>query len=56
MKTNATLLINKSIALLLGSQIVNSSHSEKLLGITIDNTLTFKEHVTNICNKKLAKN
>ena len=52
------LLIRKTddkIALLVGSQIVNSSHSEKLLGITIDNNLTFKEHVSNLC-KKTAKN
>ena len=46
------LLISKTddkIALLVGSQIVNSSHNEKLLGITIDNNLNFKEHVSNLC-------
>ena len=52
------LLISKTddkIALLVGSQIVNSSHSEKLLGITIDNNLTFKEHVSNLCKKSSQK-
>ena len=54
------LLISKTddkIALLVGSQIVNSSHSEKLLGITIDNNLTFKEHVSNLqsCAKIIEK-
>ena len=52
------LLISKTddkIALLVGSQIVNSSHSEKLLGITIDNNLTFKEDVSNLCKKSSQK-
>ena len=46
---------NDKIALLAGSQIVNSSHSEKLFGITIDNNLTFKEHVSNLFKKKQPK-
>ena len=52
------LLISKTddkIALLVGSQIVNSSHNEKLLGITIDNNLNFKEHVSNLCKKSSQK-
>ena len=31
-------------------QIFNSPH-EKLLGIYIDNNMTFDEHVTRLCNK-----
>ena len=34
--------------------IYNNS-SEKLLGITIDNKLTFNEHVSNICDKATQK-
>ena len=60
MKSNedkCKLLISKTddkIALLVGSQIVNSSHIEKLLDIIIDNNLTFKEHVSTYV-KKLIK-
>ena len=33
----------------IGNYIKTCSNSVKLLGITIDNKLTFKEHLTNIC-------
>ena len=35
----------------IGNDIIKSSNSVKLLGITIDNKLNFKEHLTNICKK-----
>ena len=37
-----------------GNQIKNSSH-EKLLGVTIDNKLSFKTHVSNLCKKASQK-
>ena len=37
-----------------GNQILNSK-SEKLLGITIDNKLTFDEHVSGLCKKASQK-
>ena len=37
-----------------GLQVFNSK-SEKLLGITIDNNLTFNEHVFNLCKKATQK-
>ena len=35
----------------IGNDIIKSSNSVKLLGITIDNKLNFKEHLTNIRKK-----
>ena len=37
----------------IGDLIINSTKSEKLLGITIDNKLSFEQHVNNLCNQKL---
>ena len=34
---------------------LSNTLSEKLLGVTIDNKLTFKPHVTNLCNKASQK-
>ena len=34
---------------------IKSSKQEKLLGIAIDNKLTFEKHVTNLCNKVSLK-
>ena len=34
---------------------IKSSKEEKLLGITIDNKLTFQKHVNNLCNKVSQK-
>ena len=36
------------------SQVFNSK-SKKLLGITIDNNLTFNEHVSHLCKKASQK-
>ena len=35
--------------------VIKNSHSEKLLGITIDSDLKFDEHITNICKKANQK-
>ena len=35
----------------IGNDIITCSNSIKLLGVTIDNKLYFKEHLTNICKK-----
>ena len=39
----------------IGDLIINSTKSEKLLGITIDNKLSFEQHVNNLCNKTSQK-
>ena len=39
----------------LGNEVITSSRSEKLLGITIDHKLTFNEHVENLCIKANQK-
>ena len=36
----------------IGNDIITCSNSVKLLGVTINNKLNFKEHLTNICKKK----
>ena len=38
-----------------GDQVIWESSQEKLLGITIDKSLKFDQHVINICNKASAK-
>ena len=35
----------------IGNDIITCSNSVKLLGVTTDNKLNFKEHLTNICKK-----
>ena len=39
----------------LENEVITSSRSEKLLGITIDHKLTFNEHVENLCIKANQK-
>ena len=38
-----------------GGALVESSSTEKLLGIKIDSDLTFDEHISSICNKVAKK-
>ena len=38
-----------------GDHNIKNSTSEKLLGITIDNQLSFNEHVTKLCKNASAK-
>ena len=55
MKSNddkCKLIITKeNTSVKIGNDIIKSVNSVKLLGITIDNRLNFKEHLTNICKK-----
>ena len=60
MKANADkchLLIktNEERDLSIGGEKIQNSKSEKLLGVTIDNKLSFTEHVHNICDKSSQK-
>ena len=34
---------------------IKDSKQEKLLGIAVDNKLTFEKHITNLCNKVSQK-
>ena len=38
-----------------GEQIIWESRKEKLLGVTVDRGLTFKDHIENLCKKAGAK-
>ena len=61
MKSNSDkchLLVGKKdkISITVGDEVINSSSSVDLLGVTIDNNLHFNEHVSRLCkkgNKKL---
>ena len=47
--------IDKNISINIDNEIINCSKSVKLLGITIDNKLDFKEHVSALCKKVSLK-
>ena len=38
-----------------GSSDIENTHSQNLLGFTIDRKLNFHDHVSNLCNKASAK-
>ena len=46
---------NEDIMVRVGEYEVTNSKSQKLLGVTIDNRLTFDDHVTSICTKASQK-
>ena len=46
---------DKSIAMKVGGFNIENSVNEKLLGVTIDNKLTFNPHVTKLCCKASQK-
>ena len=54
-KSHFLLTSNERVNLNLDDLIIKNSMSEKLLGINIDNFLTFNENVSKLC-KKQAKN
>ena len=45
----------ENISAKIGNNVINSSTSVKLLGVTIDNRLNFTEHVSKICKKVSTK-
>ena len=60
MKANANkchLLIstNEERSISIGGEKIQNSKSEKLLGVTVDNKLSFTEHVYKICDKASQK-
>ena len=50
-KCHLIIINNENSAILIGDKEITGSKTVKLLGITIDNKLSFNEHVTNICKK-----
>ena len=45
----------KDIAIIINNEVIECSKSVKLLGITIDSKLEFKEHLTKLCKKVSSK-
>ena len=41
--------------LIINSIVINKSNAVELLGITIDNMLTFNEHINNLCRNASYK-
>ena len=41
--------------LIINSIVINESNAVELLGITIDNMLTFNEHINNLCRNASYK-
>ena len=54
-KSHFLLISNEEVNLNLDDLIIRNSKSEKLLGINIDNFLTFNEHVSKLCKKASRK-
>ena len=46
---------NNNTEIILGNETIKNSKSEKLLGITIDEKLTFNKHIGNLCKKASQK-
>ena len=46
--------INK-VKLIINSIVINESNAVELLGITINNILTFNEHINNLCRNASYK-
>ena len=47
--------VNQEYSIKVDNQVIQNSRCEKLLGIKIDNKLTFGEHVSSICTKASQK-
>ena len=54
-KSHFLLTSNEEVNLNLDDLIIKNSKSEKLLGVNIDNFLTFNEHVSELCKKASQK-
>ena len=50
-KCHLIVINNNNTSVCLGSEIIESSNSVELLGVTIDNNLKFIEHVSYLCKK-----
>ena len=50
-KCHLIVVNNDNASVCLGSEIIESSNSVELLGVTIDNNLKFIEHVSHLCKK-----
>ena len=46
---------DKCTSITIDNEVIECSKSVKLLGITIDNILDFREHVTKLCKKVSSK-
>ena len=46
---------DENLSIKVGQYVVQNSQNEKLLGVTIDNKLTFKDHVEGLCKKASKK-
>ena len=46
---------DESLSIKVGDFDINNSKSQKLLGVTFDNKLSFKEHVSSLCRKASQK-
>ena len=54
-KCHLILSSKKEISFTIKDKDIKSSSQKKLLGVTIDNDLSFSKHVTNLCNKASSK-
>ena len=46
---------DKDVSLIINEEVIECSESVKLLGVTIDNRLNFKEHISKLCKKVSSK-
>ena len=54
-KCYVLLSTDEKLQVKIGAALINSSKYEKVLGVKIDNKLTFDEHITSICKKASGK-
>ena len=54
-KCHLLIKINEGRNISIGGEKIQNRKSEKLLGVTIDNKLSFTEHVHKICDKASQK-
>ena len=54
-KCHLLLSLNNDLNANIGEEIIKCSNDEKLLGVTIDNKLSFVKHINNVCDKASQK-
>ena len=54
-KCHLLLSLNNDLNANIGETIIKCSNDEKLLGVTIDNNLSFVKHINNMCDKASQK-